>query len=967
MNVSLICACKNRNAPLKISLSSWLSFKEITEIIIVDWSSDESLEELTHWDKRVKIISVPDQTYFNQPQPLNLAANIASGDYILKVDADYILNPYFDFFEYYKVEQHSFLCGQSDYQELEINSSPYFKYLRGLLFITKENYLKVGGYNEVHTQYYAYEDDEIVHRLELLGLEKKKICYNHHIIHIPHPDKKRVENFEAYHTDKQLEENIRQILSTHYSGDELEWQVEYIIAQQHIEINRQKSLSEITNYYFKSEIIWNLKKVSDQFYMASKNTNDSNNNLNGFPKSYFVTLDESLDRQENIKKQFLEYGIEIEPIVSSRFSKSTDIVQGKYLFQLNQGTAGCCVSHLKAIRKWYESCDDQYAFFCEDDLSLETVQYWDFTWDEFVNNLPSDWDVIQLLTIRKDFGDFKLRVRYWDDWGATAYILKRDYAKKLIDTYIINDTFLLEVPNSNVMPLIENILFTSLGTCYTIPLFVEEIKFESTFSKEQDDDVNTGQKRNHYHASQSVLNWWKNKKNEFENMDKTLNESKKNLIDKTDIEELLTLYSLDTENPEHNFNLGIWYENQGHTAPALSYFLRCAERASETDPTLAYEALIRGSYCYDKQGTRDGSARSLLWQAQMFLPNRPEAYFLLARFANKREWWQDSYSTSQLALMHCDFDLPPLKTDVEYPGKHGLLFTKSVSGWWWGKVEESRSLLQQILNEYKISKSDLDTVVENLKKMGVENPHIPHYEHYNNFKYDDDFDWGDLSYDDKITIEREVVNEKVYRYWNDVKEGDVVLDIGASVGAYTISILDQKPKKVYCVEPSKHLLKKLVKNCAEKVFDFEENPLTCINYAIVDSTSETINIFGEDKHFEGIAFNQLIEKYDIRHVDYMKIDCEGGEYSIFKEENMNFLLNNVKFIAMEIHLNYNGCREKFKNFRDSFLVKFNNYKVMSCTRQNISWGNSLDIKDSIFDDEFIDQYTCEFMIYISNE
>jgi hypothetical protein len=47
MTISLICACKNRNEPLQISLSSWLLKKEITEIIIVDWSSDEPLASLT--------------------------------------------------------------------------------------------------------------------------------------------------------------------------------------------------------------------------------------------------------------------------------------------------------------------------------------------------------------------------------------------------------------------------------------------------------------------------------------------------------------------------------------------------------------------------------------------------------------------------------------------------------------------------------------------------------------------------------------------------------------------------------------------------------------------------------------------------------------------------------------------------------------------------------------------------------
>jgi len=34
---------------------------------------------------------------------------------------------------------------------------------------------------------------------------------------------------------------------------------------------------------------------------------------------------------------------------------------------------------------------------------------------------------------------------------------------------------------SEVMPLIENILFASVGKTYTCPLFVEEVKFQSTF------------------------------------------------------------------------------------------------------------------------------------------------------------------------------------------------------------------------------------------------------------------------------------------------------------------------------------------------------------------------------------------------------------------------------------------------------------------------------------------------------
>ncbi|WP_410954981.1 hypothetical protein, partial [Pseudomonas aeruginosa] len=69
------------------------------------------------------------------------------------------------------------------------------------------------------------------------------------------------------------------------------------------------------------------------------------------------------------------------------------------------------------------------------------------------------------------------------------------------------------------------------------------------------------------------------------------------------------------------------------------------------------------------------------------IPNRPEAYFLLSRFHEMRHQWSDCYKYSSLGLSICDFSHPKTTSDVEYPGKYGLLFEKAISGWYWGKVE----------------------------------------------------------------------------------------------------------------------------------------------------------------------------------------------------------------------------------------------------------------------------------------
>lgn len=237
----------------------------------------------------------------------------------------------------------------------------------------------------------------------------------------------------------------------------------------------------------------------------------------------------------------------------------------------------------------------------------------------------------------------------------------------------------------------------------------------------------------------------------------------------------------------------------------------------------------------------------------------------------------------------------------------------------------------------------------------------------------DNFDWGEV-YDPTLFIGREIFLEKVYDYWVSVKEGDTVVDIGSSVGPFAYKSLMNKAKKVYCIEPSRPLIQTNIKNNSRFFIDQSESPVTFLNYAVTDETKNEIEdssdlgvkIYGEDKQCKTITFGDLIKNYNIGRIDFLKIDCEGGEYSILKEEYLDYIQSNVAFIACEVHSrNIDKGIEKFLDLKNNFLSKIDsqNYKIM-CNVDNAY----TDVTEWIFSDHGMNYIlsSTEVMLYIKN-
>ena len=208
---------------------------------------------------------------------------------------------------------------------------------------------------------------------------------------------------------------------------------------------------------------------------------------------------------------------------------------------------------------------------------------------------------------------------------------------------------------------------------------------------------------------------------------------------------------------------------------------------------------------------------------------------------------------------------------------------------------------------------------------------------------------------------KEIFYTKVYEQGATVAEGDIVVDLGASIGDFAYSIRNNKPKHIYCVEPdqsARELLKINTKEC----------PVTIIPKAIVGEKDIALNVLNDQGEWRHAAapdevatttFKNLIEDYKIDYIDFLKVDIEGGEYNIFTEENMNFLTTKVKVTVCKFHIGSGplSLREHFVYFRDSLLPRFRKNAVTSVTYKDYSIKPT-EVNYNIKSKGFEDNYMC---------
>ena len=255
-------------------------------------------------------------------------------------------------------------------------------------------------------------------------------------------------------------------------------------------------------------------KIEIPLYSGDKNK--AAYKLNNFGPLYYINLDEQPERDAAMQSMCKYW--ELNPTRISAFDGRNNslnhILEGSHDIGISSGEVGCVTSHLKAIKQWYETTDTPYAIFAEDDVSFDTARFWKFTWDEFVEKLPYDWDVVQLAIINPGVVYASMHARWVNDFSTACFMVTRHHAKKLIDHHCVGDKFRLD-QGVKPRPVADDLIY-NCGRTYAIPLFHYKIEMGSSIHPEHIEVFHKG-------SHQGILDHWRENLAQMEDQSQLFN------------------------------------------------------------------------------------------------------------------------------------------------------------------------------------------------------------------------------------------------------------------------------------------------------------------------------------------------------------------------------------------------------------------------------------------------------------
>jgi FkbM family methyltransferase len=147
-----------------------------------------------------------------------------------------------------------------------------------------------------------------------------------------------------------------------------------------------------------------------------------------------------------------------------------------------------------------------------------------------------------------------------------------------------------------------------------------------------------------------------------------------------------------------------------------------------------------------------------------------------------------------------------------------------------------------------------------------------------------------------------------YTKYCAIPKNGLVVDVGANVGVFSL-FASRVAALVYALEPASSNFSRLISNIS-KAQNIVPLNLACaaqdgrmtlaLGVDAVTCSLKTIPLAGRKETVEVVSLSTLFERYNIRHCDFLKLDCEGSEFDIILQSDPS-VFEQVNCIVMEYH------------------------------------------------------------------
>ncbi len=249
---------------------------------------------------------------------------------------------------------------------------------------------------------------------------------------------------------------------------------------------------------FNKITIYNLLARNSLSYKLINNTiekNYSNSNLiNNIDYIYWINLEDSNIRKKNMIELLKNFDVENIRINAINGSNE-DNINKKYFYNLDGNDKypnysnkeyAILLSHLNTIEKYININEDHLkygiALICEDDLSLDFINYWNKDIKSIVENAPVDWDIIMLGYFSVNLNYKELYSKWNNEWSAISYLINHKNMKNKLFNLKKDNKWICKETDLMVS---DNYIFSNFNTyVYKYPYFTFPNNNDSTFHED---------------------------------------------------------------------------------------------------------------------------------------------------------------------------------------------------------------------------------------------------------------------------------------------------------------------------------------------------------------------------------------------------------------------------------------------------------------------------------------------------